>query len=113
MAELRKCSRCRSEIELKYFGINRKGEPYKTCDNCRNKNNKTNKPTKKYKQVEEHYKFKVQDILKIRETNKDNTSDDCCPTCYQGNYKNTRRIYPLTALSVTNGCAHDVVYWTI
>ena len=38
MSELRKCSRCRSEIELKYFGINRKGEPYKTCDNCRNKN---------------------------------------------------------------------------
>ena len=81
MTELRKCSRCRSEIELTYFGINRKGEPYKTCDNCRNKNNKTNKPTNKYKQVEEHYKFKVQDISKIRETNKDNTSDDCCPTC--------------------------------
>lgn len=37
MTELKKCSRCRSEIELKYFGINRKGEPYKTCDNCRNK----------------------------------------------------------------------------
>jgi hypothetical protein len=37
MTEVKKCSRCRSEIELKYFGINRKGEPYKTCDNCRNK----------------------------------------------------------------------------
>ena len=37
MTELRKCSRCKSEIELNYFGINRKGEPYKTCDNCRNK----------------------------------------------------------------------------
>ena len=37
MAELKKCSRCRSEIELKYFGINRKGEPYKTCETCRNK----------------------------------------------------------------------------
>ena len=34
MAELRKCSRCRSDIELKYFGINRKGEPSKTCDTC-------------------------------------------------------------------------------
>jgi hypothetical protein len=37
MTELKKCSRCRSEIELRYFGTNRKGEPYKTCDNCRNK----------------------------------------------------------------------------
>ena len=27
MTELRKCSRCKSEIELTYFGINRKGEP--------------------------------------------------------------------------------------
>ena len=37
MTELRKCSRCRSVIELKYFGINRKGEPFKTCETCRNK----------------------------------------------------------------------------
>ena len=37
MAELRKCSRCRSEIKLTYFGSGRKGEPYKTCDTCRNK----------------------------------------------------------------------------
>ena len=26
MTELRKCSRCRSVIELQYFGVNRKGE---------------------------------------------------------------------------------------
>jgi ribosomal protein L20A (L18A) len=37
MAELRKCSRCTSTIELKYFTINRKGEHYKCCDNCRKK----------------------------------------------------------------------------
>ena len=37
MAELRKCSRRRSEIKITYFGISRKGEPYKTCDSCRNK----------------------------------------------------------------------------
>ena len=36
MAELRKCSRCRSDIKITYVGINRKGEPYKTCDTCRN-----------------------------------------------------------------------------
>ena len=45
MANLRKCSRCKSEIDISYFGMNRKKEPYKTCDNCRNKLNKTNKPT--------------------------------------------------------------------
>ena len=37
MAELRKCSRCRSEIEFNYFGINRKGEHNKTCETCLNK----------------------------------------------------------------------------
>ena len=37
MTELRKCSRCRSEIELKYFAINRKGEHNKTCGTCLNK----------------------------------------------------------------------------
>ena len=37
MTELRKCSRCKSEIEITYVGINRKGEAYKTCDTCRNK----------------------------------------------------------------------------
>ena len=33
--ELKECSRCHSEIETKYFGTNRKGIPFKTCDNCR------------------------------------------------------------------------------
>ena len=45
MAELRKCSRCRSVIELKYFGINRKGEYNKTCINCLDK-------AKAYKTIE-------------------------------------------------------------
>lgn len=37
MTELRKCSRCGSEIELRYFSTNRKGEYNKTCDGCLNK----------------------------------------------------------------------------
>ena len=37
MAELRKCSRCRSVVELKYFDINRKGEYNKTCSTCLSK----------------------------------------------------------------------------
>ena len=35
VAELRKCSRCHSTIDISYFGVNKKKEPYKTCDNCR------------------------------------------------------------------------------
>ena len=41
MANLRKCTRCKSEIDISYFGMSRKKEPYKTCDNCRAKKNKT------------------------------------------------------------------------
>ena len=41
MANLRKCGRCRSEIELKYFAINRKGEYNKTCSKCLTKRKKT------------------------------------------------------------------------
>ena len=42
MANLRKCPRCKSEIDISYFGMNRKKEPYKTCDNCRNKTKMAN-----------------------------------------------------------------------
>ena len=45
MANLRKCSRCKSEIDISYFGMNRKKEPYKTCDSCRNKKKTINEPT--------------------------------------------------------------------
>jgi hypothetical protein len=37
MSELRKCSRCQSTKLEQYFGVNVKGEFYKTCDNCRTK----------------------------------------------------------------------------
>jgi hypothetical protein len=37
MAKLIKCSRCKSEIDDSYFGLNRKKELYKTCINCRKK----------------------------------------------------------------------------
>ena len=37
MANLQKCSRCKSEIDISYFGLNRKKQPYKTCVNCRSK----------------------------------------------------------------------------
>ena len=34
MSELVTCTRCHSEIEAKYFSINRKGVRQKTCDTC-------------------------------------------------------------------------------
>ena len=37
MANLQKCSRCKSEVDVSFFGLNRKKQPYKTCDNCRTK----------------------------------------------------------------------------
>ena len=37
MANLQKCSKCKSEQELKYFSNNKKGQLYKTCDKCRMK----------------------------------------------------------------------------
>ena len=37
MANLQKCSRCKSEVDVSFFGLNRKKQPYKTCETCRNK----------------------------------------------------------------------------
>jgi hypothetical protein len=30
------CSRCKKELEASFFGVSKKGEPFKTCINCRN-----------------------------------------------------------------------------
>jgi hypothetical protein len=38
--ELKICSRCRCEILLSYFEINRKGELFKTCNSCRSQTRK-------------------------------------------------------------------------
>ena len=35
MAELRKCSRCKSSITLDYYSVNRQGEYCKCSDKCR------------------------------------------------------------------------------
>ena len=45
MTNLQECTRCKSTIDISYFGMNRKHEPYKTCYNCRDKNQKTRKLT--------------------------------------------------------------------
>ena len=45
MANLQKCSRCKSTIDISFFGLNRKKEPYKTCEKCRSEK-KTPQPMK-------------------------------------------------------------------
>ena len=56
MADLQKCSKCKSEQELKYFSINKKGQLYKTCDVCRNKRSAS-------KQTDNN--TTIQDVLKL------------------------------------------------
>lgn len=45
MANLKTCSRCKSNIDISFFGLSRKKEPYKTCDNCRNKKKEVKQET--------------------------------------------------------------------
>ena len=47
MAELRKCSRCKSLITLEHYSLNRKNEYFKCCDNCRTKSSKYNQEYRK------------------------------------------------------------------
>lgn len=47
MANLQRCSKCKSEQEFKYFSINKKGQLYKTCDVCREKRAKKATPLKR------------------------------------------------------------------
>ncbi len=35
--EIQYCSKCKTDQELKYFSITKKGTHYKTCDGCRNR----------------------------------------------------------------------------
>ena len=37
MENLMTCSRCKSNVDVSHFGLNRNNKSYKTCDNCRNK----------------------------------------------------------------------------
>jgi len=45
MADLQRCSKCKSEQEIKYFSMNKKGQYYKTCDHCRLKRQKSQPET--------------------------------------------------------------------
>ena len=70
MANLQKCSKCKSDQELKYFSINKKGQPYKTCDNCRNKR----EPASDNQSVLDAIKLMTDATHKLEETIKDTPS---------------------------------------
>ena len=55
MENLRQCSRCKSNMDISYFGLNRKKEPYKTCDNCRDKG-RAYQQTPEFKACQKTYK---------------------------------------------------------
>ena len=78
MTELRKCSRCKSEIDISYFGMNRKNKPYKTCDNCRNKTKQTQSCNRNrfmvHQEIESWY-------------SSDNEQDDTRTQCYKQSCK--------------------------
>ena len=63
---IRKCSRCRSSKLQRCFGINGRGEVYKTCDACRIKDRVNN---------EKYTKIKNNSIY-INEYNFNNNNDN-------------------------------------
>ena len=42
-----KNARCKSEVDISFFGLNRKKQPYKTCVTCRSKAKKQHAPLKR------------------------------------------------------------------
>ena len=73
MTELRKCSRCNSNINISYFGKNRKKELYKTCKNCR----KNKMPSHSKKEITpEHYEAVDKDLREKYEKEFNQSSRD-------------------------------------
>ncbi len=66
--DLRRCSKCKSTILLKYFETNRKGELYRTCNNCR-KTNKIYQETHK-EETKTKYRQRQLERAEIEELNK-------------------------------------------
>ena len=65
--ELKKCSGCASEIQLKYFKINRKGHYNKTCLSCADKRKKS---YNKLKIIKNNVETIVETIVEPVETTK-------------------------------------------
>ena len=69
-SNLKKCSRCHSNILLDFFEKNRKGELYKTCNNCRDINRKQVKQYRDNNTETENVRsmlYRMNNIDKVRE----------------------------------------------
>ena len=81
MANLQKCSRCKSEIDISYFGLNRKKQPYKTCVNCRSK---VKRPCTQLKRTDTDFVDGVKEIEPAKEKQVLICSDDEPRDCLIG-----------------------------
>jgi hypothetical protein len=82
MAELRKCSRCTSTMELKYFSINRKGEHYKCCQNCKNKRGDRNQKPEVKEYSMQYHNHKEQIVTHLKPFSKEMLNEKVeCEIC--------------------------------
>ena len=82
MEELRKCSRCASTMELKYFLINRKGEHFKCCQNCNKKRNDWNRKPEVKEYSKHYYNHKEQRVTRCKPFSKDMLNEKVeCENC--------------------------------
>ena len=69
-SNLKKCSRCHSNILLEFFEKNRKGELYKTCNSCRGINRDAIKKYRENNTETENVRkmlYRINNIDKVRE----------------------------------------------
>ena len=109
MAELRKCSRCSSTIQLMYFSVNRKGEYYKCCDKCReNKRRYINDNADKIREIKHTYWINNKNEINCkREALKEKARDSdgtlfYCNRCYT--------IKPFDEFVCPNGKTYNACY---
>ena len=86
MEELRTCTKCNKTMELQYFSMNFKGEPYKRCQTCINKISvRRQKPeVKEYAKqyYEENKEHKKQMSKQWKQNNKDRLNEKAvCVIC--------------------------------
>jgi hypothetical protein len=61
--EIKVCSKCKSSMLLSYFGKNKKGELYKTCNSCRDRGKKWREENKEwcknYQEQNKEHRYKI------------------------------------------------------
>ena len=86
MEDLSTCSKCYKSMELQYFSMNYKGEPYKRCQSCNKKRNDYFKIPKYQEYVKRYYQENQEHINQMKrqwlQDNKDRLSVNVvCEIC--------------------------------